>query len=631
MDVVFAVMPFADIGRPALGVSLLKQASLDAGYSAVVRYFNVALAEDVGQELYQKISNAFPPELLLGEWYFADEVFGDDIPCEADYLSSILSPFADDAAMEAIRAARSGRRRYLDAAADALRRDAPRIVGFTSTFHQTCPSLALARRIKAAPNPPLIVFGGANCEGEMGVQMLESFPWIDYVCSGESDRSFVSLLDHLLRGATSPLPEGVLSRHRPAQVPPAAAITDMDSLPIPDFGDYFRQLDESKLGRRAAFHLVVETSRGCWWGAKHHCTFCGLNGETMKFRSKSPERAFSEIAFLCREYDMRRVACVDNILDMRYIDTVFPRLAESGLALELFYEVKSNLRLDQLKTMRAGGMAQIQPGIESFSDEVLRLMEKGVTGFQNIQLMRWCCELGIECAWNLLAGFPGESESEYAWMAELIPLLTHLEPPSCCAQLRLDRFSPFHSRADYFGMTRVRPARAYFFVFPLGRRELARLAYFFDFDYADGRDPARYIQPVQQAVQHWWQARADKDRVPRLDLYLDGETARVIDTRPAARAPDHVLTGIDAQLLVRCDVASSVTTLLRSPELKDRAGEVEQALARLVANGLMVHRGKQYLTLAVFRNRPNHLVKHVEHASLPVAQAAAAAPLLALV
>ena len=163
-------------------------------------------------------------------------------------------------------------------------------------------------------------------------------------------------------------------------------------------------------------HVVVETSRGCWWGAKHHCTFCGLNGDTMAFRSKSPARAFDEIDGLTRRHGIDKVGCVDNILDMDYVATLFPQLAASGLQLELFYEVKSNLRYDQLLTLRHGGMRQIQPGIESFSDQVLQLMDKGVTGLQNIQLLRWSEELGIDCAWNLLAGFPGEtSRNTSAW------------------------------------------------------------------------------------------------------------------------------------------------------------------------------------------------------------------------
>ena len=66
--------------------------------------------------------------------------------------------------------------------------------------------------------------------------------------------------------------------------------------------------------------------------------------------------------------------------------------------------------------------------------------------------------------------------------------------------MRLDRFSPFHARAGDYGFRNLRPARAYFFVFPLGRQELGRLAYFFDFDYEDDRKPFDYIEPLQHAV-----------------------------------------------------------------------------------------------------------------------------------
>jgi hypothetical protein len=36
VDIVFVVMPFADLGRPAIGVSLLKSAAMRAGYSALI-------------------------------------------------------------------------------------------------------------------------------------------------------------------------------------------------------------------------------------------------------------------------------------------------------------------------------------------------------------------------------------------------------------------------------------------------------------------------------------------------------------------------------------------------------------------------------------------------------------------
>jgi ribosomal peptide maturation radical SAM protein 1 len=407
-------------------------------------------------------------------------------------------------------------------------------------------------------------------------------------------------------------------------------VRDLDALPYPDYDDYFAALDDAGLRDATPVAVVVETSRGCWWGAKHHCTFCGLNGETMAFRSKSPERAYDEIVHLTRHHSVARLGCVDNIVDMKYIDTLFPRLAESGLELDLFYEVKANLRRDQLQKMYAGGMRQIQPGIESFSDQVLKLMRKGVSGFQNIQLLRWSQEVGIGCAWNLIGGFPDEDPAEYGRMAAMLPLLAHLEPPCSAAQLRLDRFSPFHAAPDAFGFRNVRPARAYFYVFPFGRREIARLAYFFDFDYADGRDPQDYLEPVQRVVQRWWEARLADPR-PRLDARFDAEGVTVQDSRPVARAAEHRLAGVAAQVLLRCDVASTVPGLLRQPELADHEPEVRAALDRLVADRLVLAHDDHYLSLPVFLERPTPPVAPPPHAALAVAPPPAAEPLLRLV
>jgi magnesium-protoporphyrin IX monomethyl ester (oxidative) cyclase len=60
--------------------------------------------------------------------------------------------------------------------------------------------------------------------------------------------------------------------------------------------------------------LLLETSRGCWWGAKQHCTFCGLNGGAMAFRSKSAERVVEEIRYLRDRYGVESLSVVDNIL-----------------------------------------------------------------------------------------------------------------------------------------------------------------------------------------------------------------------------------------------------------------------------------------------------------------------------
>lgn len=634
-DVVFPVMPFADAGRPAMGVSLLKAEAREAGFTATIEYFNLALAEIIGHEIYQQISNTLPPELLVGEWFFADDVFGAAIPDEYEYVQKVLLEVLgpkNEIVEGVIEARKKGRDKYLDECVSKIVEKSPRIVGFTTTFHQTCACLAVARRLKDLPHPPVIVFGGGNCEGEMGHQMIQSFPWIDYVCCGEADISFIKLLEQLLKEAPpAPIP-GVLKRGESDVEAKSEAIQDLDALPMPDFDEYYERLRSSPLAGKVDAFLILETSRGCWWGAKHHCTFCGLNGDTMAFRSKSPERAFLEMEYLSSRYNTQRLGCVDNILDMRYVDTLFPKLAESGLELQLFYELKANLRYDQLVKLRRGGLQQIQPGIESFSDQVLSLMDKGCTAFQNIQLLRWCEELGINAAWNLLAGFPGESPSEYDKMAELIPLLTHLNPPCSSSRIRLDRFSPFHARSEQYGFHRMRPSRAYFFVFPLGRRELSRLAYFFDFDYEDGRHPEVYLEPVQREIRRWWEARGtDEDKRPKLDARFDGDTVVVTDTRPAARAPSHELNGIEAKVFAECDVATTLPALARRLDAVGDEVGLRATLADLQKRGLVAESGGHYLSLAVFRDRPPKLAHNRTHAYANSPQTPTSEPLLRLV
>src|ERR1019366_5910563 len=74
----------------------------------------------------------------------------------------------------------------------------------------------------------------------------------------------------------------------------------LDDVPVPEFGEYFRRLDELGLTRRVRPQVPLEIARGCWWGQKHHCIFCGLNGSQMVFFDKSPARVVEEIRALKR-------------------------------------------------------------------------------------------------------------------------------------------------------------------------------------------------------------------------------------------------------------------------------------------------------------------------------------------
>jgi ribosomal peptide maturation radical SAM protein 1 len=340
--------------------------------------------------------------------------------------------------------------------------------------------------------------------------------------------------------------------------------------------------------------LHFETSRGCWWGEKHHCTFCGLNGAAMAFRRKAPARALDEIEHLARTYGIRKLSATDNILDTRYLESVLPELARQELGLELFYEVKANLRREQIETLRAAGVTRLQPGIESLSSAVLRLMRKGVTGLQNVRLLKWCRAAGIRPVWNALYGFPNEPPHEYARLAELVPLVTHLTPPEYVGPLRLDRFSPYFEDPGGFGIGGIEPFPAYREVYDLPPEALRNLAYYFTFERAD----LSYVDPFAAAVARW---REEHERA-ELTAIDDGSNLLVCDYRAVAPRPVTVLEGTERAILLACDDIRSpaqIRDALAAGGNELALGEIGAILARLVERRLALAEDDRYLSIVV--------------------------------
>jgi ribosomal peptide maturation radical SAM protein 1 len=601
LRVLLLSMPFAALDRPSLGLSLLKARLREQGVPCEVRYPAFAYADFIGLEEYLWLHAGLPYTAFAGDWTFTADLYGASARRDAAYASEVLQGTwqLDEQTIARILHARAYCGPFLEHCLVTFDWGAYDVIGFTSTFEQNLASLALARRVKEAHPEKLIVFGGANWEGEMGEELHRRFGFVDFVCSGEADESFPQLLRVLAEGGSLGTIRGVVFRERGRTVAtgPAPLVRDLDRLPPPDYDDYFADLERSPVASAVTPVLLMETSRGCWWGAKHHCTFCGLNGGAMAFRSKSAECALDEIHHLRDRYGARMLSVVDNILDMRYFRTLLPALAQEDLELNLFYEVKANLTFEQVRQLAAAGVRCVQPGIESFSDHVLALMRKGTTRLQNVQLLKWCREFDVKPEWNLLYGFPGETPADYAQMFPLFDAIDFLEPPGAHGPVRLDRFSPYHSDPHGFGMGSVAPLRPYQHLYPFPQESLLRIAYYFDFDYIDRRDPRTYVQPVLTRVQRWM------DEGPNGGLWLvggqDGAIVLVHD-RSAAPRQTVQLDGWQAEAYLACDRARSVAGMRRTAELADvDDDQLCDFLEWCVQQQLMLTEGGRYLALAV--------------------------------
>ena len=363
------------------------------------------------------------------------------------------------------------------------------VVGFSMTFESHVQgALALARRIKARSPDTKVVFGGAACFEEQGDGLAASFPEIDAVCHTEGEAVIVPLVSALRSGGPLDSVPGIAYlgpggelRHTPS--PPMAR--DLDHLPLPDYDPFVAEL-EASAWRQHPPRLFFETSRGCWWGQKHLCTFCGLNAEGLAFRSKSGDRAYAEIAHLYHRYPLAQyLQATDNILEMSYFETVLPRLARElpqkpGRPLRLFYEIKSNLKREQVALLAEAHVDAVQPGIESFSDEVLRLMNKGATGLGQLQFIKWADEVGLRTVYNLLVQNPGETAEAYEELRALLPFIRHLPPPGVITSTNIERFSPYHSRPEAYGIRKLAPRAHYGLLYRGARADIGRLAYQFD-------------------------------------------------------------------------------------------------------------------------------------------------------
>ncbi|MGA3109066.1 MAG: RiPP maturation radical SAM C-methyltransferase [Candidatus Bathyarchaeia archaeon] len=652
VDVLLAFMPFGNTNYPSLGLSLLKAGLRTRAIESRIAYYNLAFAKSTGIQRYMSLSSNC--EFFLGEWIFSQLASGfgnpQDMKAHDEALVGLLENIdhAKDArrkrageSQEDLRAeliqTRDKAEAFVNSCVDDITRINPKILGFSTMFSQNCSSLAVARRIKErqGANAPIVIFGGSNCEGIMGYSMLKLYPWIDYVCCGEGDKVFLDFVDGVVNGNSAKVP-GIVGRSGDHldQFSTPPPVRNMDDLPIPEFEDYFQALRTLGLEGLMTPRLAIETSRGCWWGDISHCTFCGLNGLTMKYRGKTADRLLKEMDDLLQEWGPHTIQVVDNILSLDFFKSLFPEVIRRRVKLNLFFETKSNLKREQLRLLKTAGVRGIQPGIESLSDDTLNLMGKGVTGLQNIWLLKACREMGIAAYWNWLAGFPNEKPSEYERMKRWVPLLYHLQPPGQFGSIHLDRFSPLFNFQKKFGIHNVRAARPYRLIYAFDDKTLYDLAYYFDFDYEDGRDPEEYAAGLGDEILKWmreWNVNGtamlpplwpafrrpivDKFARPFLVLLgapvpamfgapvlakLDLRTGVLIwDTRPCASRTLFALKGLDASIFrYTNDVRTYDAVVQHFVDLGYASADIQRALSNLMERKLVILDSGRCLALA---------------------------------
>ncbi|CAA0098033.1 Uncharacterised protein [BD1-7 clade bacterium] len=613
MSVCLVNMPYASMARPSIALGLIKTYLSKAGLACQVIDANLLYAKKAGVK-YTYLVEAINHEHMAGEWTFAPAAFPEMQGKDPAYFE--LFPNIHKNLKTLLQQHRAYTPRFIRELADDVIATNPKIVGCTSTFQQNCASLALLREIKQKRPDIITMMGGANCEGIMGQTLINAFDWLDFVFSGECDETIVPLIQTLLTNET-PIEsqfEGLLTRQTQTIASDTAitraAVEDMSHVGMPNYDDYFATLEQLALSDEINPGLVLETSRGCWWGAKAHCTFCGLNGMGMDYRAKPANTVLDEMDTLFFRHKINRFEVVDNIMAAEYIKTLTPHLSGDERHYEIFYETKANLKEHQVKAMADAGIRWIQPGLESLNDDFLKLVRKGTTAIQNVATLKWCTQFGVRLFWNLLSNIPGEKDSWYSDMADWLPMIAHLQAPrQNLIKVRYPRFSPYFDAPERWGIS-IKPLASYRHIYPLDDEQLTNIAYFFE---STSEEPQanykletsyEFSQPghtkLEKALKLWIQQYWGKQETPQLTMTFVDNDILIEDTREIATQPQHCLRGIDAEIYLACHTPIHHDALMR--KFADNANmnnNFETALQTLQNNKLLLKNNQRYLALAL--------------------------------
>jgi len=624
-SVCLVMPPFSNDISPSLALGLLQACLLREGIPCRVDYANMGFHRLLGMPLRRKL-------MTLADYFdVADAVFAplagiaprrnlDDL---AGWLASGASHPAFSAEenrqilYDSIRVAKV----WLEETAERILAMNPRFVGACSMFQQHNAALALLRRLKERRPEIATAMGGPNCMGSAGGRTLRHFPFVDFVFFGEADEIIAEVVRGALAGGEFPLPYGVLRQG--SNLPrdgkwPHRLTRDLDSLPLPDYHDFFASWNDS-FPELAKFHasilasednvlLYLEGSRGCWWGEKHPCTFCGLNGSMNRYRRKRPERIAWEMREIRELYGQHTIAFTDSIMS-REAQKELPRLVEhhplpidasgSGQPCQ-FTEIKSNLTEEEIKSLAEIGFTKLQPGIESFSDHILQLMGKGNTAIRHIALLKYARRFGVYLFWNLLYGFPGETRADYEELINLLPLLTHLQPPGSFSPLVYHKNSIYCTHPEQYGLQLI-PARWYDFLAPDDDEYIKDFAYTYENTAELGK--ASPLQPLydelENRIRRWKLLSSGGGFADRLEMRLADGAIEITDLRECHKKPRHVLTGLAKEICLLCRAPISRKKLAASLDATPEA--IDICLSELASQNLLIGINEEYLTLAIDR------------------------------
>jgi len=282
----------------------------------------------------------------------------------------------------------------------------PLFVGIsTMTGTQIYHGLIVAKIVREHSSVPL-VWGGVH-PTILPINTLEN-EFVDIVVKGDGERTILNVAQALENNTSLADVKGICYKdpktkkiiNNPEQAP-----EDINN--FPDVPYHLIDVKEYLKNNGGLFSTMY--SKGCPFG----CGFC-CNPLISKrrWRTVKAERIVADIEYNHSKYHFKKLRFNDENF---FVDA--DRVEKISKAINNAYEWECQARIDSaprfdFNALKKRGLYQIQPGIESGNDRILKLINKGITKQQIIDYNRMLAKSGIITTYNFMMGFPTETVPE---------------------------------------------------------------------------------------------------------------------------------------------------------------------------------------------------------------------------
>jgi len=278
--------------------------------------------------------------------------------------------------------------------------ESPRVVAFSCYIWNITQTLDICRIIKEHSDCRIVLGGPEVAYRPKNV--LETYPFIDFVLSGEGEWAFPDFLDHMSGDHSSVA--GLTYRENGVIISnPEREYTDTPPSPYCD--EFFENLN----GRIT----YIETSRGC----PYRCAFC-LSGRCSSLRFFDFEGVKRDILRLASS-GTQTVKFVDRTFNanekraneiLLFIKEHYGNEIPNGVCFhfEIAGDILKDSTLDMLSSMPRGAV-QLEIGMQSFNEEVLRAVNRKTDTRKLVENIRRLMSFdNMHIHIDLIAGLTGE-------------------------------------------------------------------------------------------------------------------------------------------------------------------------------------------------------------------------------